>query len=85
MVRAMCGVQLKDKKRSTDLMFVLSLKESIDQLAIADNVCSYCHVLRREDGHVWRRALDFEVEGQRKKGRLKLTWNKQVVDERDTA
>ena len=25
------------------------------------------HVLRREDGHVWRRALDFEVEGQRKK------------------
>ena len=29
---------------------------------------------RREDGHVLRRALDFEVEAQRKKGRLKRTW-----------
>ena len=25
----------------------------------------YGHVLRREDDHVLRRALDFEVEGQR--------------------
>ena len=24
----------------------------------------YGHVLRREDGHVGRRALEFEVEGQ---------------------
>ena len=31
MVRAMCGVQLKDRKRSTDFMFMLSLKESIDK------------------------------------------------------
>ena len=31
------------------------------------------HVLRREDGHVLRRELDFEVEGQRKKGRPKRT------------
>ena len=28
-------------------------------------------MLRREDGHGLRRALDFEVEGQRKKGRSK--------------
>ena len=32
----------------------------------------------REDGHVLRRALNFEVEGQRKNGRLKRTWKKQV-------
>ena len=32
--------------------------------------------LRREDGHVLRRALDFEVEGERKNGRLKRTWKK---------
>ena len=37
-------------------------------------------MLRREDGHVLRRALDFEVDGQSKKGRLKRTWNMQVVD-----
>ena len=35
----------------------------------------------REDGHVLRRALDFEVEGQRKKGRLKRTWKRQVGEE----
>ena len=38
------------------------------------------HVLRREDGHVLR-TLDFEVEGQRKKGKLKRTWIKQVQEE----
>ena len=33
-------------------------------------------VLRREDGHVLRRTLYFEVEGQRKKGMLGMTWKK---------
>ena len=48
----MCGVQLKDKKRSTDLMLMLSLMETIDQLAMGNSVRWYGHVLRREDGHV---------------------------------
>ena len=38
-------------------------------------------MLRREDGHVLRRALYFEVEGQRKKWRPKMTWKKQVEEE----
>ena len=33
-------------------------------------------MLRREDGHVLRRALDFEVEGQRKTGRPMRAWKK---------
>ena len=37
--------------------------------------------MRREDGHVLRRALDFEVEGQRKKRRPKRMWRKQVEEE----
>ena len=49
MVRAMCGVQLKDRKRSTNLMFMLSLKEAIDLLAMENIVLWYGHVLRRED------------------------------------
>ena len=52
MVRAMCGVQLKDRKRSTDLMLLFGLKEAIDQLAMANSVRWYGHVLWREDGHV---------------------------------
>ena len=63
MVRAMCGVQLNDKKRSTDLMFMLGLNETMDQLAMANSVCWYGHVLRREDDHVLRRALGFEADG----------------------
>ena len=66
-MREMCGVQLQERKRSTDLMFMLCLKETIDQLAVANSVCWHGHVLRRDDGLVLRRALDFEVEGQRKK------------------
>ena len=40
---------------------------------MASSVHWHGHVLRREDGHVLRRALDFEVESQRKKGRPKRT------------
>ena len=64
-VRAMCGVQLKDRKRSTDVMLMLGLNETTDQLAIANSIRWYGHPLSREDGHVLRMALDIEVEGQR--------------------
>ena len=72
MVRVMCGVQLKDIKIS------MNLWEVIDQLAMANSVRCYGHVLRREDDHVLRKALDFEVDGQMKKGRSKRTWKKQI-------
>ena len=41
----------------------------------------YGHVLRRKDGHVLRRALDFEVQCQRKKGRPKKSWERQFEEE----
>ena len=59
---------------------MLGLKEAIDQLAMASSVRCYGHVLWREDGHVLRRALDFEADGQRKKGRPKSIWKKQVEE-----
>ena len=73
MVRAMCGVLLKDRKRSTHLMFMLGLNEAIDLLAMTSSVRWY--------GHVLRRALDFEVEGQKNQGRPKRTWIRQVEEE----
>ena len=81
MVRTMCGVQLKDRKISTALMLMLGRNETISQLAMANSVRWYGHVLRREDGHAIRRALDLEAEGQRKKGRPKMTWKRQVDEE----
>ena len=52
-----------------------------DHLAMANSVCWYGNVLRREDGHVFRRALDFEVDGQRNKWKPMSTWKKQVEEE----
>ena len=39
------------------------------------------YVLRRENDHVLRSALDIEVEGQRKKVRPEWKWEKQVEEE----
>ena len=55
------GVWFKDRKRCIDLM--LSLKETLDLLAMANSVCWHGSVFRREDGHAFRRAVAFEVEG----------------------
>ena len=44
---------------------MLGLDETMDHLVMADSVRWYGHVLMREDGHVFRRALDFEFECQR--------------------
>ena len=65
MVGAIGEVQLKDRNLFICLMFMLGLSETTDQLAMADSVHWHVHVLRREDGHALRRALNFEVEGQR--------------------
>ena len=42
---------------------MLGLNEAMDQLAMAHSVHWYGRVLGREDGHVLRRALAFEVDG----------------------
>ena len=41
----------------------------------------YGHVLRKEDVHILRTALQFEVRSQRKKRSQKITRKKQVEDE----
>ena len=41
----------------------------------------YKHVLRRDDGHVLKKALEFEVKVKRKQGQPKKTWKMQVEKE----
>ena len=50
-------------------------------MAKANGVRWYRHVLRRDDGHVLRKALEFEVRGKRKPGQPKKTWKMQVEKE----
>ena len=58
----MCGIQLKDRKRSLDFMLMLALNDAMDKLAMANHVHWYGHMLMREDLLVSRNALDFEAD-----------------------
>ena len=57
------------------------MNKILDHLAMRNSVHWYGHVFRREDGHILRRVLDFEVKCQGKKGRLRRTWKMQVEEE----
>ena len=54
-------------------MEMLGLKETVVQMAKANGVRWY--------GHVLRKALEFQVKGKRKRGRPKKTWKTQVKKE----
>ena len=73
MVRAMFGAKLMEKKKTEDLMEILGLKETVVQMAKANGVRWY--------GHVLRKALEFEVQVKRKGGRPKKMWKMQVEKE----
>ena len=63
------------------LMEMLGLEGRVEQLAKANGVRWYEHVLRREEDHVLRKALEFEVLGRRKRGRPKKKWRERIVEE----
>ena len=75
MVRLMCGAKLMDRRRTDDLMEMLGLEES------ANSVRWYGHVLRKDEFHPLRKALDFEMDGRRRRGRPKKMWKNQVEEE----
>ena len=64
---------IMEKKRTEDLMEMLGLKETVVQMAKVNGVRWYRHVLRRDDGHVLRKALEFEVKGKRRQGQPRKT------------
>ena len=74
MVRVMCGAKLMEKKGTEDLMEMLGLKETGVQMAKTNGVRWYGHVLRRDDGHILRKALEFEVRGRCKWRRRARAW-----------
>ena len=74
MIRAMCGVKMMEKRSTEELINMLGLHETVVGMAKASGVQWYAHVLRRDEGDVLRRALEFKVDGKRKKGRPKVTW-----------
>ena len=64
----MSGVKLIEKRKSQELISLLGLKDTLDELARASGVQWYGQVLRRDNGNILRRVLDFEVVGRRRHG-----------------
>lgn len=50
MAKAICGVELLDKKRTEHLVGMLELEESMEQLQSANGVHWYGHALKRDWG-----------------------------------
>ena len=71
--------EINGQEVDKDLMWMLDLNETIDQLAKAYSVHWYGHVLRRDKKNFLRRALDIAVKGTRKRGRPMKTWLRVVV------
>ena len=67
-VREMCGVQLNGRKTASNFMLKLDFKETIYQSAMTNSVQLNGHVLGRENGHIFRREIENEDDGQRKNG-----------------
>ena len=62
-MRSMCGVKLVDKKSTKDLLQMLDMYEAIDQLAKANSVRWYGHVLRNDKNNfLSRRDNEKEVD-----------------------
>ena len=61
------------KDRGPTVMEMLGLKEIVVQIAKVKGLRWYRHVLRKDDGHVLRKALEFEVKDKRKREQPKGT------------
>ena len=74
MVRWMCGVSLKDRKRSVDLYSLLGV-QSVDEVVRQSRLRWFGHV-ECKNGDDWVSACrKVEVTGARCKGRKRKTWN----------
>lgn len=62
----MCGVKLFDKRRTKDLIGMLGLKELMEWLARVNGVRWYGYVLRKDEEHILRGVIIFEVNRAQK-------------------
>ena len=77
MVRWMCGVRLKNRISSEELNKRVGI-ESVAVIVRRGRMGWFGH-LKRKDKHDWVSACrDFEVAGQKKKGRGRKTWGECV-------
>ena len=70
-----------DRNTTEEQMDMLGWKETVDQLATANEVRWYEHLVRWDGGSFLRVALDLQVSDKRKRERPKKSWKKRVEEE----
>ena len=80
MVRWMCGVSLKDRKRSVDLCSLLGV-QSVDEVARRGRLRWFGHVERKSEDDWVSACRNVVVAGVRCAGRGRKTWYQYVKDD----
>ena len=61
-------------------MKMLGLKETLDKMAQANGVRWYGHGVKRDEESMLKKAMILQVSGQRKRGRPKQSYKRQVEE-----
>ena len=72
-LRTMCIVRLIDRKETKELMQMMGVTLPIERMVKVAAVGRYGHDLRREEGNILKKALNFEATGRKKCERRKAT------------
>ena len=83
MVRWMCGVTLKNKKSSEELMEYLGI-DSVTDVVRRGRLRWFGHVERKSKDDWVLACTNMEVVGDRKRGRGRKTWRECVNDDTKT-
>ena len=79
MVRSMCGVSLKDRKESAELLNRMGIR-SVVEVVEKGRLRWYGHVERMDAGDWVSRSRELDVVGSRGRGRPRKTWGQSVAD-----
>ena len=77
MVRWMCGVSLREKKRSESLRNMMGI-EGVKEVMARSRLRWLGHVLRIDEDDWLKKCMNFEVEGIKGRGRPKMTWSEVI-------
>ena len=73
MLRLMTGFKIEDRKRNEDIRSMLGV-DSVENCLQRERLRWYGHVMRRPEEAEVRKAMDWKIEGEKKKGRAMKTW-----------
>ena len=80
MIRAMCGVTVRDKIKSVDGLSRLGI-ESVETIIRRNRLRWYGHVARKEEDDWTKKCMYFDIGGKNPRGRPMKTWKDNVRED----